>query len=66
MSLRVLQRGKGDCGGGGDGGGGRRGARGQEMMGSCCKVAVLVWRAELVRKGAGEVYVCVCKGGQKN
>lgn len=30
-----------------------------EMMGSCCKVAVLVGRAELVRKGAGEVYVCV-------
>lgn len=56
MSLRVLQRGKGDCGGGGDSGGGR--ARGQEMMGSCCKVAVLVWRVELVRKGAGEVYVC--------
>lgn len=65
MSLRVLQRGKGDCGGGGGGGDGG-GAQGQEIMGSCCKVAVLVSRAGLVRKGAGEVYVCVCKGGQKN
>lgn len=60
---------------GGDGG--ERRAPGQEAMGSCSTVEVdvagLGWRAELVRKGVGEVCVggsrvggrgvCLCVGG---